>query len=64
MAKRTLEDSDVEILANVNDEYKGHGEPSPTTKRLIADGFIDIVFYDDGLWSAKLTKKAEKIIKK
>lgn len=66
MAKKnnSLDDSDMDVLVNLNPNYKGFGEPSPTTKRLVAEGLVDLVFHEDGLWSGALTKKAEKLIKK
>ena len=54
----------VEVLRSVNESVLGFGEASVTTKYLVDNGYVELVFKDDVHWFGRLTKKGQKAISK
>lgn len=60
MSHETRRQELLDLLFNVNPEYKGYGPMSDATRQLLAEDFIDVETGADGHWFAKLTPKGEK----
>lgn len=62
MADLTRDDVDTLVtFAKHNQNVLGYGEPSPTTKRFVAEGLIDVETVGEH-WKAKLTKAGKRFI--